>query len=419
MKLQAQGLGEFEAMVTALESMHRHRIASPTTPSDELYYELISHYNRRILNARAEAKPLVGATVYVPNELLYAMDVVPMVMENVAVTFSIIRGAQEGMLNTAKGYGLPPEVCSNHRVMAAFFLNGWAPPPDAVVWTHVLCDNTAKMGEAVAGIYGAPGFFLDRPYRDSGPGVDYLAGELQDMVAFLESVTGHGLDGDRLLAALECSHRMVQLQQEIDELRKQVPSPVSNRKIYQMLFIHWLYSGSPEGVRFYQTVRDELRAQTSPALPPERIRLLSLFVAPNYDWKILDWMEREHGSRIVGDPYHCHWGPWEYDPSRPLWSLAGKLLNTPACKQLHGPVGEFVADALQDASDFKADAAIYWAHTGCRQACGAIRTVKDVLADVGLPLLVLDCDITDPTFVNADEIKDRMEAFFEMLAERE
>ncbi len=37
MRLQAQGLGEFEAMVMALESIHRHRQASPTTPSDELY----------------------------------------------------------------------------------------------------------------------------------------------------------------------------------------------------------------------------------------------------------------------------------------------------------------------------------------------------------------------------------------------
>jgi benzoyl-CoA reductase/2-hydroxyglutaryl-CoA dehydratase subunit BcrC/BadD/HgdB len=418
MRLQARGLGEFEAMVQALESIHRHRQSSPTTPSDELYYELISHYNRRILNAGEAGRPLVGATVYVPNELLYAMDVVPMVMENVAVTFSIVRGAQEEMLNIAKGYGLTPEVCSNHRVMAALFLKGWAPPLDGVVWTHVLCDNTAKLGEAVAHLCRVPSFFLDRPYRDSPVGVDYLVGELQEMAAFLEGITGRPLDGDRLLEALSCSHRMVQLQQEIDGLRKRVPSPVSNRKIYQLLFVHWLYSGSPEGVRFYQAVRDELQEGSGPALPPERLRLLSLFVAPSYDWKILDWMEREHGARIVGDPYHCHWGPWEYDPSRPLWSLACKMLNTPACKQLHGPVGEFVADALQDAREFRADAAIYWAHTGCRQACGAIRILKDALCGAGLSTLVLDCDITDPTFVSAEELKDRMEAFFEVLEER-
>ena len=406
----------YERAVATLESIYEHRKANPTSPTDLLYYRLIAEYNRRILRAREEGQKVIAQTVYVPNELVYAFDLVPMVMENVSVTTSILLGAQEELLNTAKRFGLPPEVCSNHRVLTAFFLQDWSPAVDAVVWTHVLCDNTAKAGENIAQLRRVPSYFLDRSYGAADRDARYLAGELEGMVHFFQELTGRPLNWDRLEESLAYSQKMVEAQREMDRLRENIPSPMSNRKIYQLLFIHWLYSGSPEGSRFYQEALEEVKA--GPSLPPERYRLLSLFVAPNYNWKILDWMERGYGARIVGDPYHCHWGEWEHDPKDPLLSLARKLIATPACRQLHGPIADFVADAVEDATRFRTHAAIYWAHIGCRQACGAIKVVKDALAEVGCPTLVLDLDITDPTFVTTEALKERLEGFFEVLAAR-
>lgn len=404
-------------MVTVLERIWQRRQGSPLdSPSDHLYYKLLLNYNRRILAAHGEGKRLIAAGIYVPNEIIYALDLVPLHLENVPVTYGILMGEGSDLLATAKSFGLAPEICSNHRTIAGFFLRRLAPPVDAVVWTHLLCDNTAKIGGLLTKLCGVPGFFLDRPYRANGAGLAYLVNQLEDLIAFLERIAGRRLDAGRLEASFNYSRQMVHLSSELDKLRMRSPSPISSRKIYQLLFISWLYGGCAEAVEFYQTVLNEASTPGRIA-PEERTRILSLFVAPNYAWKLLDWLEREHGARFVADPYHCHWGGWSYESVDPLSSLARKMLATPACRQLHGPVDNFIQDCLEDAHDYRARAAIYWAHLGCRQACGAIRLVKDRLKEAGIPTLVLDCDISDPSVIGLDEIKEKIDGFFETIGE--
>lgn len=64
----------------------------------------------------------------------------------------------------------------------------------------------------------------------------------------------------------------------------------------------------------------------------------------------------------------------------------------------------------------KADASIYFAHIGCRQACALIRSMKDALKDkVGIPMIALDCDIIDPSLSPGEEMRNKLEGFFEML----
>lgn len=85
-------------------------------------------------------------------------------------------------------------------------------------------------------------------------------------------------------------------------------------------------------------------------------------------------------------------------------------------RQMHGPVGEAVADSVADAEKHKAEGAIYWANIGCPQTCAIIRTVRDALREeVGIPTLVLDCDYLDPSVVSEDDLKEKLESFLESL----
>ena len=156
-------------------------------------------------------------------------------------------------------------------------------------------------------------------------------------------------------------------------------------------------------------------------VPEERYRLIHLFMPPfGGGQRILDWMEAEHGAVGVAEPYCMTWGPGELDPEKPLESLARKTFFKPIARQMHGPVEEGVlADALHDAQVFKADGAIFWAHAGCREACACIKMVKDGLMEkLGIPTLVVDMDLCDSTFVTTDQIKDKLEGFFEILDDR-
>ena len=419
MKAKEADFSRFDGMIGVLEGIARHRRQSPGYKSDELYYDLVASYYRQVRQAREEGKPLVAHTVFLPTEVLLALDVVPLHLECVATTLPPSLKNYEELFAIAKGYGLPPEVCSTHRVMASLFVMGWFPRPDLLLYSQQACDSSFKSGRLLQELYGVPSLFVERPYRSDPRAVDYYAREFQDMVSFLEGATGRRMDWDRFAQVMELAQRQVALHRELYRLWGRVPNPVPNRRGCQMVNVYWLASGSPEAVAYFQAVLEEARQASAlgqGATSPERFRIMTIFNPPTYNWKLLDWLQREQGASIVVHPYYHHWGDWEWDPSQPLKSLAQKYLATPGMRQMHGPAQEAVADCVSDAIAHRAEGAIYWANIGCPQSCALIRTVRDALRQqVGIPTLVLDCDYLDPSIVSDEELKDKLESFLETL----
>jgi benzoyl-CoA reductase subunit B len=186
----------------------------------------------------------------------------------------------------------------------------------------------------------------------------------------------------------------------------------------------WSFAGAPEGVAYLTAIRDELKERVEAKkgyIPEEKFRILTLFIPQlSAGMKLLDWMENEHGAVMVYDPSMSHWGEVEIVPSKPLESLARKSFAFPVCRQMLGPFDRDVIDGfVKDAIDYKAEGAIYYAHAGCRQGCATIRPVKDALKkEAGIPTLTVDMDYMDPTYASEEEMKDKVEGFFELLEDR-
>ena len=423
MKLETIPTAKLDRARALLSGIARHRKVSPTTPTDGLYYELVSEYLENIVQARELGKKIAAHSVLVPPELFVALDMVPMHLEMVCTLAMIVLKEQEEFLAQAKAYGLAPEVCSTHRAIAAAFTQGWAPSPDIVVWNNQVCDNTVKSNELVVERCLSQAYYMDVPYRFDERGAHFLAAELEELATRLEGVAGKRLDRDRLLEVLAYSRRMMELAREVHQLRMAVPCPSPNQLGSQLLYIGWYLAGTPQGVRFFETARDELKARVEAGrgiVPQENYRLLSLFIPPGIHWKLLRWLERQHGAVFVAEPYCTHWGEFDWDDAQPFLTLARRSFAHPVSREMHGPVGEgVIQDAVDDARAARAEGALYWAHIGCRQACAVIRPTKDALVDrVGVPLLVLDIDLNDPTFVTEEELKEKLEGFLETLSER-
>ncbi|MBI4288207.1 MAG: 2-hydroxyacyl-CoA dehydratase [Chloroflexi bacterium] len=422
MNVKTAELDKLERTVEVLDRLVDHRRKKPTTKSDELYYDLFAKYMRRLIHAKEQGKTIGAHSVLVPAEIFYAMDMVPLHLEMTCMMMAIFLKEEDEFLARAKAFGLPPEVCSTHRCIAATYEEKWVPRPDAVVWTNQVCDNTAKSNEIVVNRSGAPGFYMDVPFRLGDASIRFVAGELEDLLHGLENVTGKKLDRDRLTEVLRLAQKSVDLLREIEVLRRATPCPASNTVGSQILNVGWLFMGQPEGVAYLETVRDELKERVAAGkgvVPKENFRLISLFIPPSHNWRILHWMEREHGATVVAEPYCTHWGDIDWNFSKPFETLAHRMYANPISREMQGPVEEgLVEDSVNDAQKSKADGAIYWAHTGCRQTCATIRITKDTLRDrASIPTLVLDCDLTDPTFVSDEAVKEKLEGFFETLAE--
>jgi benzoyl-CoA reductase/2-hydroxyglutaryl-CoA dehydratase subunit BcrC/BadD/HgdB len=87
--------------------------------------------------------------------------------------------------------------------------------------------------------------------------------------------------------------------------------------------------------------------------------------------------------------------------------------------RMYGPLDERATKSIVDcAEEYKVDGAIYYADIGCRHTCATVKLFKDILNEIDVPVLTLDCDVVDPTVTSEEEVREKLERFFELLEER-
>lgn len=390
--------------------------------SETLYYKMLSKYYTRLVEASEKGDFMAAHTVFFPTEILYAMDIVPMHTEMTTWMTALFLGEQAELLAAGAELGLAPEICSPHRGLAGAFLIKALPRPDVMLWSNLICDNTAKAGELVMKLNDCPGFFLDRPFQQTEEEVNYFVGELREMINFLEQKSGKKMNWDRLSEMVARMDEHIKLLQEINELRKAVPTPFPYQGYLKLLSVDYLFPGQPEATEYLETLRQELADMVKDgkgAVPNERFRIMTLFIPPMYLMGYLDKISQETGVVSVVEPLFTLWKERGLDPSHPLESVAKKSFLIPESRSMYGPLTKQILDeVVQSARDYKVDGAVYWAFIGCRHTCATIKLFKDALNEIDIPMLTIDCDLVDPTINSKEEVKEKLERFFELLEER-
>jgi len=414
---------KIDLLVRTCRMLARMNRARPETrKSQTLYYQMLVDYYTRVNNAHREGKKIASHTVFFPTEILYAMDIVPMHTEMTTWLIALFLKEQAELLEKGAEQGLVPEICSPHRGVAGIFATNSIPRPDVILWSNLICDNTAKSGELMMELSGSPGFFLDNPFRNSPGEIDYLVGELQDMVTFLEEQTGNKMDWNKLSEMVERTRHEIELYREIGELRKAVPSPMNILGYLELLSADYMYPGQPEATQYLTLLRDELKEmveQGKGAVSRENFRLMTLFIPPMHLMTSLARLFDERGAVSVVEPLFTLWSEGELDPDNPLRSVAIKSFMIPERRSMYGPLDrQALDDITKSAEQYKTDGAIYWAFMGCRHTCATIKIIKETLSELDIPMLTIDCDIVDPTITSEEEATGKLEQFFELLEDR-
>jgi len=412
-----------KAMVRTCRLLRRMNQNNPTARrSESLYYEMLDIYYSRLALAREQKQFIAAHTVFFPAEILYAMDLVPMHSEVSTWMTALFLEYQSDMLAAGAELGLTPEICSAHRGLAGAFALQALPRPDVVLWTNLICDNTAKSGELLMKLNDCPGFFLDHPFQNTKIEEKYMINEITEMVRFLETKSGHKMNWDKLSEIISRTNHEINLLHEINELRKAVPSPFYNKDFLPLLTIDYMFPGQPEAIVYLEALRDEMQdmiRQGKGAAPREQYRLMTLFIPPMNLMGFLENLSRDYGAMSVVEPLFTLWKPGQLDPGHPLDSVVQKSFMIPETHNMYGPLGqETLNQIVTSARDYKVDGAVYWAHIGCRHTCAAVKLIKDTLNEIDIPLLTIDCDIIDPTISPESEIREKMERFFELLDDR-
>jgi len=185
--VKAAGKSNVEAILRACRLISRMNRGNPNIHKSQImYYDMLTKYFSRLLNARENGDFVAAHNVLFLAEIIYAMDFVPFLTETITWMTALFTGECSVILSAGASLGLASEICTPHRGLAGAFSTGALPHPNVMLWSNMVCDNTAKSGELIMELCNCPGFFIDRPFKNSEREVAYLVSELVDRGKVLE-----------------------------------------------------------------------------------------------------------------------------------------------------------------------------------------------------------------------------------------
>ena len=342
-----------------------------------------------------KSKPLVWRNLFVPTEILNAMDCRIRTLETYAALFGRKADKVKEALGRAAQKGFDGQTCSFLRMLEGMELE----KPDYVVSTMQPCQQAERVFADLVREHNIPDrlYSLQTPINGhSRNAVEMMADGLAESVSLMEKAFGRKLDPARLEEACRLSNEAAALAKKCAHLRFTSPPLVrGSEAIYNAVVFSQLW-GTQDLVDIQQAYYEELLAKKEWAEKRYALgdthRLLWLHLPPFYDSKHLDFVEKTCNAPIVFE--ETNFVAWEpLDPKDPYRSLAKKLLQSgfldPSLRV------EYVKKAIP-AGQF--NGVILYTHGfgRCSLADRAFsKQLRETLDAVGVPLLALEGDCMD------------------------
>lgn len=408
-------------------------------------------YYARVHQAHGRGEFVAWAMWGVPEEIFYAMDVLPVLAENYG---PVCAAKQIGpfFCEIAESDGFSMDICSYLRTGLGLAkkmheLGGEAPPeapyggmgkPDVLIGNAQFCDGRFKWLQQLARYLDVPYFgydIQDWPYDWDVKNpvllehfVDHYYEQLKRLVAFLEKVTGKKLDKYRLSEALSNWMKVQKLFYAAGQFRKYHPNPLPAQDSATIAFPNLHMKCWPETVDFYQRLYDELKYRVEhniSSLPEEKYRLLWHLIMPWYYLGIYNWLEQEFGATTMNPTYEGGEVPDEdiIDYDFPLESIARKMYNKAwGVNAIGGRRLGNLSGQVDFIEEYDIDGVLGMFVASCRATTNLYdvwQRFNDALKKRGLrvPTLGIEADMVDSRTYSDTLVKERIRAFMETVAE--
>ena len=369
-------------------------------------------------------RPLAWVTSGAPVEILVGMGVATVYPEN----YGALLGAQRAavpLAQVAEEQGFSPDLCSYARCHVGSVLDpknapqGGLPKPDLLVASNNICGTVIKWYQALAQQLNVPFFLLDAPYQHE-PGLpdhaeQYVAAQLEDLIAWVTKHTGRKLNQRKFDEALQLSNEAVTLWREIRELCQARPSPLNAPDLFLTMAPIVVLRGSKDAVTFYRKLKAEVEERVSRgegAIVEERYRLLWDNIAIWYRLFRLFSLFTDAGACFVVDTYTNAWSV-SVDTDDPILGLARTYSTVYINQSLQARV-DLMAGLVER---FGVDGMVFHSNRSCKPySLGQYEVLEEIGRRTGVPGLILEADMCDTRLYADEPIKNRIQAFLDMLA---
>lgn len=333
----------------------------------------------------------------------------------------------------AEEMGYSPDVCGYVKNDIGLLHSGnrspmgTLPPPSLLVCNYSGCRTYVKWFEALALYYDAPLVMLDVPYRRHDAiepsDVAYVVGQLTELIAVCERLTGRKFDPDRLREDLVRSVRAEEYWSKILHSARRVPCPF-DAYFEAVFFMAPLYvmRGTQECLDYYEAVWREIKERIAHGVgpvPEERFRVVVEGPPPWPHFRAFWEMFKNWGVVAVASTYSKVGGLFDvgvrHDPKRPLESMAEYCMDCYTNWNLglrrnlmRGYCEEYGADGL-----------VIHSVKSCRSFSVGQADTREVFSnELKIPTLFIESDLADPRYFSSAQLRNRIDAFFEGLEHR-
>ncbi|MGI6722216.1 MAG: 2-hydroxyacyl-CoA dehydratase subunit D [Anaerovoracaceae bacterium] len=347
--------------------------------------------------------------LFLPCEMLHIAGIRPLVAEQVSC---YVAGAasEQGVLRKAEEAGVPPTMCSYHRILSGSAFAGIIGKPMFTANTTMVCDANISTFRFLADHFGVPHFTVDTPVSSSLDAVMYVADQLRELKGMIEDVSGRRISDEELRKRVQLSERSLAAYREyIRSLAGKYMATDLTSEMYTILLSHNMLGTGQAAAYFEKLVRD---VKAAPAYRGGN-RIFWIHTIPNCQNSMCDIFNySEQNQMLICDLTTDFLDAGTADD--PYISMARRLQEC----SFNGRFEVRAERALKTAKELNANGIVMFTHWGCRHTCGGARIMEDMAGEAGIPMLILDGDGCDLSNINEGQMITRVQAFLEMLEDK-
>ena len=307
---------------------------------------------------------------------------------------------------------LPNNLCSFLRHVVDMGVKGELGEYRCIIINHS-CDGARRVFDIFEHyMENLDIFFLDIPKKCDELAEEYFTYNLENLISFLENLTGMPLDEEVLSGTIEVYNINRQHLEEIYTLRARFPHLFNSRFMVELLNANGR-SPKSEMNKILKAIIDEGKkpgVSTEVRSKDKRVYVSGNLIDP---LPILNFIE-DSGGYVVGDDF-CFGGRYfplqVHDGEQPLRSLSKRYLSKHPCGRMEG-IKNRCDIIIEEIKKYKASGIIYTSLKFCDNFLVDYSSLKRKLDQEGIPSLFIESEYFP---MGKGQIKTRIEGFLEIL----
>lgn len=384
------------------------------------YAQAIIGYLEETLVKAGEGIPIVAHNFGFPTEILHYYDTIPVCVEALSYAMS---GESEIYYDLMNNFGHPHHTCTAQKGVMGMMLDNLL-KFDLVATISAPCDNAIGSYPAFKYLQKkVPKIkIIDMPYHSDERSCDFLAEDLLIIKDEIGNVLEQDPDENKFRNAIKIENRNLELIQEIHELKKAAPCPIESVVIPVFAFMNIALRANSNRTKFLEKVLEYTKGNYKKGIKPngeEKIRTIWPNMAIYFDANYCDELDQRKKISVLFDVFtYLYYEGINLNNNEDdiIKQLAKQCLNYPMTRQVKGDANQLIEDTLFLCKEFKADAAIFTNHIGCKSLQPMVQLLREALREeLELPFLSIDLDVGDKRVTPIRSIKRQVNTFVKTL----